>query len=186
VRTRIGAAAVLATSLVVIACDSDVVPFPGAVPFTEFHNAEIRFEYPTTWAFAIYPGHRRLRPIAYLSTAPMHDPCVRTLTDTSCRGLPVDSLGPDGVLVMWQWSFPPPVFDPPEGEPVEIGGRHAIAVEELPGGTCSSAGYEAERIIIMDQQTQSYLEMIACLNGPDLRAGRAQVQAMLASVEWAP
>lgn len=173
-----------AVALLVAACANNVLPSPSASPFAVFQDSEIRFEYPTNWTVAVYPGHRRLRPIAYLSTAPMHDPCVRTAVSTSCDGLPVDSLGPDGILVMWMWLFPPGLVHRPEGEDVDIGGRQAVTVQEPPSGTCSAAGYEAVHVVVADEQAGGYLEMIACLNGPTTDVGRAQVQAMLDSVVW--
>ena len=61
--------------------------------FLSFSHPASWKEYPFRWA-----GELHFRPMVYLSTQPVHDPCSTKGNTTSC-GFPVGRLQPGGVLV---------------------------------------------------------------------------------------
>ena len=65
-----------------------------------YSNSLLSFSHPATWK--AYPfrwaGELHFRPMVYLSTQPVQDPCSTKGNTTSC-GFPVKQLEPGGVLV---------------------------------------------------------------------------------------
>lgn len=161
---------------------------PTAPPLARFEDDEIVFEYPAEWDVAVFPRHRRLRPIAYLSPQPMTDPCTRTVNSVTCSGMAVGSLDPASVLVQWDWFTTPGGNDstPPEGaRHTLLGGRHAFLLES-DHNTCGTVSGDQSISLLMRPWRGWWLRMTACIRGPGEDVVEAQVNAMLASVEWRP
>jgi hypothetical protein len=155
-------------------------------PLVKYSNSFLSFSHPASWKE--YPfrwaGELHFRPMLYLSTQPVHDPCSTKGNTTSC-GFPVGQLQPGGVLVTWNASNPPAVGVWP-GSPITVDGREARRVD-ADGGICRGIG--ADRtvdVLIQTRPSPSTLtEMTACLRGPGLAQEEKSLNALLASTRLA-
>ena len=151
----------------------------------EYSNALLSFSHPAAWK--AYPfkwaGSLHFRPMVYLSTQPVHDPCSTKGNTTSC-GFPVAQLDPGGALVTWNASSPPATGLGP-GPRIRVGGRPARRVD-TPGGMCRRIG--GDRTIDVLIQTRPLpstpTEFTACLRGPGLAQAEKNVDALLASTKF--
>ena len=151
-----------------------------------YSNSLLSFSHPAGWK--AYPfrwgGELHFRPMVYLSTQPVQDPCSTKGNTTSC-GFPVGQLQPGGVLVTWNASNPPAVALGP-GSRIQVDGREARRVDTT-GGMCRSIG--ADRTVDVRIQTgplpSTLTEMTACLRGPGLAQEEKSVDALLASTKFA-
>ena len=155
-------------------------------PPVRYSNSTLSFRHPAAWK--AYPfrwaGGLHFRPMVYLSTQPVQDPCSTKGNTTSC-GFPVRQLEPGGVLVAWNASNPPAVSLGP-GRQVRVGGHPARRVDTT-GGICRSIG--ADRTVDALIQTRplpsTLTEFTACLRGPGLAQEQKSVDALLASTKFA-
>lgn len=170
------------------ACGADpptVTPEPA---LAHFDAPGIAFDYPATWNVASFDMVSSFSAlVAYLSTEPLFDPCVRTPNSIACEGLPVrQQLGPNGVLVDWTHrGWPGWEFDPTAGPGAFIGGRRATVQHPPVSGRCASIGGNTELLVVIDSGVQSnWDEVWTCSRQglDDLTA--SQIDAMLASVRW--
>jgi hypothetical protein len=148
----------------------------------KYANSSLSFTHPATWkAYPFqWPGELHFRPMVYLSTQPVQNPCSTKGNTTSC-GFPVQHLQPGGVLVTWNASYPPSFgFGP--GSHVTVDGHPARRVETA-GGMCHSIG--ADLTIDVHIQTTPFpstlTDFTACLRGPGLAQAEQSVDALLAS-----
>lgn len=154
-------------------------------PFVQYSSSLLSFTHPAAWKE--YPfrwdGGLHFRPLVYLSTQPVHDPCSMQGNALSC-GFPVGRLRPGGVLVTWNTSNPPSA---------KLGAGSRLSVDGHPArrvvtanGICRSIG--ADRTIAVLIQTQPLpsplTEVTACLRGPGLARAKRSVDAMLASATF--
>ena len=152
----------------------------------EYSNSVLSFSHPASWKE--YPfrwaGELHFRPMVYLSTQPVHDPCSTKGNTTSC-GFPVGRLQPGGVLVTWNASSPPAMGVGP-GSQIKVDGREARRLDTA-GGICRSIG--ADRTVDVLIQTRplpsTLTEMTACLRGPGLARAEKSLNALLASTKLA-
>jgi len=151
-----------------------------------YSNPLLSFSHPAGWK--AYPfrwgGELHFRPMVYLSTQPVHDPCSTKGNTTSC-GFPVGRLQPGGVLVTWNASSPPAMGVGP-GSEIKVDGREARRLDTA-GGICRSIG--ADRTVDVLIQTRplpsTLTEMTACLRGPGLGQAEKSLNALLASTRLA-
>ncbi len=177
------AAAVAVTSACGGGTDAQAAKDPAAA---EYANSFLSFSHPAAWK--AYPfrwgGELHFRPMVYLSTQPVQDPCSTKGNTTSC-GFPVGQLQPGGVLVTWNASNPPALRLGP-GSRIQVDGREARRVDTA-GGICHSIG--ADRTVDVLIQTRplpsTLTEMTACLRGPGLAQEETSVDALLASTKFA-
>jgi hypothetical protein len=150
-----------------------------------YSNSLLSFRHPAAWK--AYPfrwnGELHYRPMVYLSTQPVQDPCAMQGNAISC-GFPVARLQPGGVLVTWNASNPPAMELGP-GSHVTVGGDQARRLD-MAGGMCRSIG--ADRTIDVRIQTRPLpsplTEFTACLRGPGLAQRQKSVDALLASTKF--
>ena len=153
-----------------------------APPRVKYSNSVLSFSHPASWKE--YPfrwaGELHFRPMVYLSTQPVHDPCSKKGNTTSCA-LPVGELEPGGVLVTWNASNPPAVGVGP-GTPIKVDGRQARRLD-TDGGMCRGIGADRTvEVLIQTRPLPSTLtEMTACLRGPGLTKEEKSLNALLAS-----
>jgi hypothetical protein len=135
--------------------------------------------YPFRWA-----GELHFRPMVYLSTQPVQDPCSTKGTTTSC-GFPVKQLEPGGVLVTWNASTPPAMALGP-GSRIRVDGREARRVDTA-GGMCRSIGADRtiDVLIATRPLPSTPTQFTACLRGPGLAQEEKSVEALLASTKFA-
>jgi hypothetical protein len=151
----------------------------------EYSSSVLSFSHPAAWK--AYPfrwdGGLHFRPLVYLSTQPVHDPCAMQGNAISC-GFPLGRLRPGGVLVTWNASGPPAMGLGP-GSRTLVGGYPARRTVTA-GGICRSIG--ADRTIDVRIQTQPLpsplTELTACLRGPGLAQAEKSVDALLASTKF--
>ena len=154
-------------------------------PLVMYSNSLLSFTHPAAWeAYPfVWPGELNFRPMVYLSTQPVHDPCATHGNTTSC-GFPVGQLEPGGVLVTWNASNPPSAELGP-GTRIRVGGHLARRIDTA-GGICRRIG--ADRTIDVLVQTRplpsSLTEFTACLRGPGLAESEKSVDALLASTKF--
>lgn len=164
---------------------SDAQAAPKDGPPVKYEDSFLSFSHPSAWK--AYPfrwaGELHFRPLVYLSTQPVHDPCSTQGSTTTC-GFPVGKLQPGGVLVTWQNSGPPAMGLGP-GTQTRVDGRPATRTETA-GGICRSIG--ADRTIDVLVETSALpsplTEFTACLRGPGLTQNEASVKALLASTKF--
>jgi hypothetical protein len=183
-----GAAALVALVAVTSGCGGGTYAQAAAKTdpkLVTYSNSLLSFSHPATWK--AYPfrwaGELHFRPMVYLSTQPVQDPCSTKGNTTSC-GFPVEQLEPGGVLVTWNASTPPAMALGP-GSRTRIDGREARRVDTA-GGMCRSIG--ADRTIDVLIQTgplpSTPTEFTACLRGPGLAQAEKSVAALLASTKF--
>jgi hypothetical protein len=155
-----------------------------APSLVKYANSSLSFTHPAAWkAYPFqWPGELHFRPMVYLSTQAVHNPCSTKGNTTSC-GFPVRRLEPGGVLVTWNASYPP-AFGFGPGSHISVDGHPARRVETA-GGMCRSIG--ADRTIDVLIQTRPFpstlTEFTACLRGPGLAQAEQSVDALLASTK---
>jgi hypothetical protein len=151
-----------------------------------YKDSFLGFSYPAAWTAHPYERAAELhfRPLVYLSTQPIREPCS-TNGDTTTCGFPVAQLRPGGVLVFWQLSGIPATGLGP-GKALEVGGRPARR-SETNGGECRSIG--ADRTIDVAVETNPppspLVYLTACLRGPGLAQAEKSVDSLLASTTFA-
>jgi hypothetical protein len=145
-------------------------------PVLRYSNELIAFSHPRSWDPYDFPPVFHWRPIVYLSTQPLHDPCQRNPESTRCAW-PVDRLGPRGVLASWWVGYRTPgfKFSRLPGTRIVVGGRTAKLISARPG-ICRQIGGE-ETITV--RVSKPGLDFQACLRGPGLRSKERQVRALL-------
>jgi len=147
-----------------------------------YRSDGLSFRHPAAWT--AYPfrwaGELHFRPLVYLSTQPVHDPCSTQGNTTSC-GLPVRHLRPGGVLVIWQVNGIPAMGLGP-GERINVGGHRGTRVV-TPSGICKEIGADRTmQVAVQTSPTPSPLTYLtACLRGPNLAQNERRVDALLAS-----
>ena len=187
-RLFVCAAALLALVLVASGCggggDAQAAARKDPAPVM-YSSSVLSFSHPAAWK--AYPfrwaGELHFRPLVYLSTQPVHDPCSTQGNTTSC-GFPVEQLQQGGVLVTWNASNPPAIGLGP-GSRIQIDG-HAARRVDTAGGMCRSIG--ADRTIDVLIQTRPFpstlTELTACLRGPGLAQEEKSIDALLASTKF--
>ena len=144
-------------------------------PLVKYSSSSLSFMHPASWKAHPFrwAGELHFRPLVYLSTQPLHDPCSTQGNTTSC-GFPVQHLRTGGALVFWNASNPPATSLGPGAE-IQVDGRPARRVETA-GGMCRS--------LIQTQHLPSPpTELTACLRGPGLAEQVKRVDALLASTK---
>jgi hypothetical protein len=151
----------------------------------EYSDSVLSFRHPATWKAHPFSwnGELHFRPLVYLSTQPLRDPCAMQGNSVSC-GFPVGRLRPGGVLLTWNNSGPPAIGLGP-GSRMRVGGHPATRVDTA-HGICRSIG--ADRTIDVLIRTQPLpsplMELTACLRGPGLAQAEQSVDALLASTQF--
>jgi len=160
---------------------------PPALATKHYEGSELTFDYPGGWNAAeiFYPA-TQVQSIVYLSTEEITDPCDHTGNSISCTRLPVSALGEDGVLISWwHWGLVGTKFDIGPNAPT-IGGRPAVVLDADPGASCSGIGTDRAKTVKVPipNASSNWIEMDACVSGPNTDQTMAEIDAMLASVEW--
>ena len=189
-------AAVAAVAVVVVALtsggtDNQPTPPVGSGVPANWHTVSyptwrITLEAPPRWRSYQYPvPHDSL--IGYLSTAPLHDPCVRTTTSTDC-GQPIDHLTPDDLLIGWGTSgdvFTASVARLQGGARMVVGGRAARISVTAANEFCAGIGGDTSITVAVGSTSNAdshiAFRMDGCL-GSD--AGKSDVLTMLHTVRF--
>lgn len=188
-RLLVGAVALVALVVVTSGCGggADAQAAARTEPnLVTYSNSLLSFSHPATWK--AYPfrwaGELHYRPLVYLSTQPLQDPCSTKGGATSC-GFPVKRLEPGGVLVAWNASDPPLVALGP-GSRIQVDGRRSRRVDTA-GGLCHSIGGDRtiDVLIPMRPLPSTPMEFTACLRGPGLARAEKGIDALLASTKFA-
>jgi hypothetical protein len=150
-----------------------------------YASPSLSFVHPAAWqAYPFrWPGELHFRPLVYLSTQRVENPCSTQGNTTKC-GFPVQRLRPGGVLITWNASGPPASALGP-GAQITLDGRPARRLDAT-GGTCRAIG--ADRTIDVLVATRplpsTLMELTACLRGPGLAQNVKRVDALLASTKF--
>lgn len=183
------AGAILAVSIVASGCGGGggtaraVIKDPP--PLVKYSSSVLSFTHPGAWtAYSFqWPGELHFRPLVYLSTQAVHNPCLTKGKTTTC-GFPLGQLHPGGVLITWN-AGDPFAGSLGQGSKVQVGGRPARRVDTA-GGICRRIG--ADKTIDVRIATtplpSSPLEFTACLRGPGLAQNLKRVDALLASTKF--
>jgi len=151
-----------------------------------YSNSLLSFSHPAAWK--AYPfhwaGELHFRPMVYLSTQPVQDPCSTEGNTTSC-GFPVKHLSPGGVLITWNASNPPTMSLGP-GSRIQVDGHEASRVDTT-GGMCRTIGADrtVDVLIPTHPLPSTPTEFTACLRGPGLAQEEKSVTALLDSTKFA-
>jgi hypothetical protein len=188
-RLLVGTAALVALGALTSGCGGGSADAQAAGKpeqrLVRYSDSVLSFSHPAAWK--AYPfrwnGELHFRPLVYLSTQPLHDPCAMQGNTVSC-GFPVGRLLRGGVLVTWNDSGPPAMGLGP-GSRTRVGGHPARRVDTA-HGICRSIG--ADRtidVLIQVRPLPSPLtELTACLRGPSLVQAEQSVDALLASTKF--
>ena len=188
-RLLMGAAALVALVAVTSGCGGGTYAQAAAETrpkLVTYSNSLVSFSHPAAWK--AYPfrwaGELHFRPMVYLSTQPVQDPCSTKGNTTSC-GFPVKQLEPGGVLVTWNASTPPAMALGP-GSRIRVDGREARRVDTA-GGMCRSIGADRtiDVLIATRPLPSTPTQFTACLRGPGLAQEEKRVEALLASTKFA-
>ena len=151
-----------------------------------YSNSFLSFSHPAAWK--AYPfrwaGELHFRPMVYLSTQPVQDPCSTKGNTTSC-GFPIAAT-PAGRSARHLEREQSPCHRLGPGSRIQVDGREARRVDTA-GGICRSIG--ADRTVDVLIQTRPLpstpTEFTACLRGPGLTQEEKSVDALLASTKFA-
>jgi hypothetical protein len=188
-RLLVGAATLVALVAVTSGCGGGAdaqVSAKTDPKLVTYSNSLLSFSHPAAWK--AYPfrwaGELHFRPMVYLSTQPVQDPCSTKGSTTSC-GFPVKQLEPGGVLVTWNASNPPAIALGP-GSRIQVDGRQARRVDAA-GGMCHSIGADRTIDVLIPTRPlpSTPTEFTACLRGPGLAQEEKSVDALLASTKFA-
>jgi hypothetical protein len=187
-RLLAGGAVLIALVAVTSGCGGAYAPAASTTnpKLVSYSNSFLSFSHPAEWK--AYPfrwaGEMHYRPMVYLSTQPVQDPCSTKGSTTSC-GFPVKQLEPGGVLVTWNASNPPAMTLGP-GSRIKVDGRQAGRVDTA-GGLCRSIGGDRTIDVLIATQPlpSTPTEFTACLRGPGLAQEEQSVDALLASTKFA-
>ena len=188
-RVLMGPAALMAVVAVTSGCGGGTEAQAGktAPKLVPYSNSLLSFDHPAAWK--AYPfswaGELHYRPMVYLSTQPVQDPCSTKGNTTSC-GFPVKQLEPGGVLVTWNASNPPAMALGP-GSRIQVDGHVARRVDTA-GGMCRSIGADRTVDVLIPTKPlpSTPTEFTACLRGPGLAQEEKSVTALLDSTKFAP
>ena len=187
-RLLMGTAVLVGLVALTSGCGGGADAQPAAKPDpanVEYSSSVLSFRHPAAWK--AYPfrwnGGLHFRPLVYLSTQPVHDPCAMAGNAISC-GFPIGRLQSGGALVTWNASSPPAV-GLGAGATTRVDGYPAKRVETS-NGICRSLG--ADRTIDVLVRTHPLpsplTEFTACLRGPGLAQEQKNVDALLASTKF--
>jgi hypothetical protein len=159
---------------------------PASLPFGErptkhFKDATVSFDYPADWQVAVFPLVTSFSfDYVGLSTSPLFDPCP---SPAGCEGPPVASMASGGLYVIWSArSWGPWTFDPSVGKLFSVGPRRATLQEKASTDACRSVGGVRSLVAIIESSApRNWVQMDACLAGPDPAPAQAQIEAMLAT-----
>jgi hypothetical protein len=188
-RLLIGAAALVALVAVTSGCGGGTYAQASAKTgpkLVTYSNSLLSFSHPAAWK--AYPfrwaGELHFRPMVYLSTQAVQDPCSTKGNTTSC-GFPVKQLAPGGVLVTWNASTPPAMKLGP-GSRIRVDGREARRMDTA-GGMCRRIGADRtiDVLIATRPLPSTPTQFTACLRGPGLAQEEKSVEALLASTKFA-
>lgn len=186
-RHLLAVAAVLAAVPLASGCGggSDAPAAAAGAPAT-FTSSYLSFRHPAAWT--TYPfkwaGELHFRPLLYVSTQPVRDPC-RTKGKTVTCTWPVDRLRPGDVLITLEnRGFPGWSLDDAPGRPLRVGGRPAKHSIERPGDCGAIGGEVTIGVAVASPLPDNYTELTACLSGPKLAANERRVSALLASLRF--
>jgi hypothetical protein len=187
-RLLTSAAALVALIAVTSGCGggSDAQAAQKDPTLVTYANSSLSFSHPAAWT--AYPfrwaGELHYRPMVYLSTQSVHNPCATRGNTTTC-GFPVERLKPGGVLVTWQASGPAAMELGP-GTRIQVGGHVASRVNTA-GGMCRNIGADRTVDVLIETQPlpSTLTEFTACLRGPGIAQEEKSVDALLASTKFA-
>jgi hypothetical protein len=166
-------AAVICLWLLVACAAPEPAPSVGPV-VSMFEDDTLSFEYPSNWnALVPQSGDPAL---VILST--------ESLADTEPR---IEKLGPDGVYLAWTTltTAPTRTPDPSFSSEVTVGGRPATASQQIADGDCAAIqGTELLTVVVESPGTSPDVQMMACVQGPNVELTGAAIAGMLASVHW--
>ena len=153
----------------------------------EYLDSVLSFRHPAAWK--VYPfrwdGELHFRPLVYLSTQPVHDPCAMRGNAVFLRLPSSNGFSPGGVPGHLERRNPPAVGLGQGGSRIRVEGHPARRVDTA-GGMCRSIG--ADRTIDVLVQTRPLpsplTEFTACLRGPGLAQAEKSVDALLASTKF--
>jgi len=188
-RLLTGAAALVALVAVTSGCGggTDAQSAKADPRLVTYSNSLLSFDHPSAWKE--YPfrwaGELHSRPMVYLSTQPLQDPCSTRGNATAC-GFPVKHLAPGGVLVTWNASNPP-AMALGAGPRIQVDGREARRVD-TPGGMCRSIGADRTIDVLIPTRPlpSTPTEFTACLRGPGLVQEEKSVTELLDSTKFVP
>jgi hypothetical protein len=155
-------------------------------PVASYRNSELTFRYPAGWK--AYPfrwsGVLHFRPMVYVSTQPVHDPCRTSGNSTTCSW-PVRRLQPDGVLVSWEdRGFPGWSLQSEPGTTTRIGQRAAKRVVTRPGACGAIGGDLTLEVAIARPEPSNWTQATVCVRGPHLARNERRIDALLASTRF--
>ncbi len=157
----------------------------------------ISFIRPAAWARGVPNAHDPITdgPLVYLSTDPLLAGCAVAPDEPphppDARGRacdwPIASLAPNGVLITWLTTRILQTL-PTSGSTVDVNATSAHLQVTRPGGCAAVGADETLDVLVPIGQPGrvSNIAMVACLRGPSLEPGEAQVRAMLASARIRP
>ncbi len=153
-----------------------------------FAGPSLSFDYPASWQLHVYREESRFSSaIVFISTAPMHEPCVTTKHADGTRidcGWPIDRLDSNGVLIEWSANgFPGWTLGESSGIETTIDGRAAKIVQETQGD-CQAVGADETLTAYVERDApDNWYQMRACLKGPHLDEMQRQISLILATTD---
>jgi hypothetical protein len=172
-----------------------VLQVPSATPSSDWvtyadkyvNDERIALRRPPAWKpYVFRSSYHYSYPIVYLSTAELHDPCVKTAAAVNC-GLTIRRLPPSGVWVHIAKNWFPRTGDPMQqwrGRLLDLNGHRA----KLTGDTAMCdrmAGDSADGFSLgIEWDKSNYFSVDVCLRGPERNALERDVWAMLNSLKF--
>ena len=128
-------------------------------------------------------------PIGSITSAPEHVTCHRTTNGDATAfwcDPPRPKLRPDGVLIDWVWiDLERPECAACGGSPMTIDGWHAAWQVEAPDCGGVGATQTIDVRVFEHRWVRVWLELRACIRGPDTARADATVRAIVRSLRFA-
>jgi hypothetical protein len=150
-----------------------------------YDDISFSFDYPASWHAAEYEVVSSFSSdLVSLSTSAMT--CDRRPPEIACLRLVTGHLDAGGLLITWRArGWPNWSFDPSAGASISVGGRSGTRAEYAATEDCQTIGGATSILLtIPDPTPDNWMEMDACLAGPDPGPATAQMQTMLSTVRW--
>lgn len=164
-------------------------PPPSAGALAHFDEQGLAFDYPASWRESHYEVEGSFsRVIAYLATVDVPVPCETILDSDFTRIECADrySLAPDSLVVAITANGSPgfSILNRPDGVlPLTIGGLPAYLAVTKPSEGILSLVWTLSR---PDGPPDNYFQIAATVRGPNSEPLRAQLEALIGSVQYDP
>jgi len=164
-------------------------PSANATPVPQRFTADgLDFTYPAAWqARVVLPNPSGNWTMVFVGSQVLPSECTTSAGGVAaCGSWPLVRLTADGTIVAWRFFGMPGEVPPTGGTPTLVGARQARSTQGPADDGCAALGGDESIGVVVAHPPRwhGWLEVDACLAGPDQGPGEAALGAMLASAAF--